>query len=288
MRHLLNAQGTAVGDAPLFLCGPTEGDGSIAVATSPLNLATIPLLLAAESNFVHGSRSVWVYFPQGLLRHPMAESNGYRDFVASTPQFLPHQCQGVTSMHEISEAVPYPGHSLFQESFFFCTIKNVRDDTGVGDIYVETVVDGNSRMAFAKVYSAQTAMNAVDLLKTRVLPFFERYGIAIERIFTRKGDEYCGLAPVHPFETFLATSHIQHSQVDPSSQKTNSLCEHFFHVLQRGFFTPALRKRFQQSIEMLQQDLDAFLENYNSRRTGFGPDAQDRPPLRVFLDAAGS
>jgi hypothetical protein len=246
------------------------------------------LLPPLESTFVQGSRSVWVYYPQGLLRRPMMESDVYRDSHAGTQRFLAHQCTGVTSMHEINEAVPYPGHSLFQESFFFCTIKNVGDDPGAGDIYVETAVDGNSRMAFAKIYSTRNPMNAVDLLKSRVVPFFEKYGVAIGRVFTPRSNEYCGLVPVHPFETFLSASQIQHLQLDRSGQITNSLCEEFFHVLQREFFTPALRKRFQQSLVSLQQDLDAFVETYNSLRTDFGTDAQERPPLRAFLDAAKS
>lgn len=188
-------------------------------------------------------------------------------------------------MNEISEGPPYPGHSLFQESFFFCRIKNVGDDPGVGDIYVETAVDGYSRMAFAKVHPEQNSMNAVDLLKTRVLPFFERYGVEIERVFTPKGAEYCGLAPVHPFETFLTTSKIQHLQMAPSTQLSDSPCEQLFHVLQHEFFTQELRKRFQQSVTILQRDLDIFVERYNSQRADLDADSQSHPPLRVFLDS---
>jgi hypothetical protein len=191
-------------------------------------------------------------------------------------------------MHENREAIPYPGHSVFQESFFFCTIKNIGDDRGAGDIYVETAVDGNSRMAFAKMCSARSAMNAADLLQTRVLPFFGHYGVPVERIFTPKTDEYYGLPPAHPFETLLVTSRIEHEQIGPAGNNENSLCEQFFHILQREFFSQALRKRFHQSVATLQADLDAFVEAYNSERTSFETDSQNRPPLRVFLDAAGS
>jgi hypothetical protein len=188
-------------------------------------------------------------------------------------------------MHETREATPYPGHSVFQESFFFCTIKNIGDDPGVSDVYVETAVDCNSHMAFAKICSARNAVNAADLLQTRVLPFFEHYGVVVERIFTPKTEEYNGLPPVHPFETLLITSHIEHQPIGMGGNTSNSLCEQFFHILQREFFTPALRKRFRQTIDMLQQDLDTFVEAYNSKRTSLETDTQDRPPLRVFLDA---
>jgi hypothetical protein len=190
-------------------------------------------------------------------------------------------------MHETREAAPYPGHSIFQESFFFCTIKNVRDDPGAGDVYVETAVDGNSRMAFAKICSSRNAMNAADLLQTMILPFFEHYGVVVERVITPKTVEYYGLPPVHPFETLLITSHIEHQHFDSAAHNTNSFCEQFFHVLQREFFTPALRKRFHQSVDTLQHDLDAFVKTYNSERISFEIDAENRPPLRVFLDAVG-
>ena len=191
-------------------------------------------------------------------------------------------------MHETSDVPPYPGHSLFQESFFFCKIKNVGDDPGAGDIYVETAVDGNSRLAFAKVYSEQNAMNAVDLLKTRVMPFFDTHGVSVERVFTPNKNEYFGLAPVHPFETFLSGSHIQHLGIDRFGQTAASLCEQFFNVLRQDFFSPALRKRFRQSLETLQKDLDSFMETYNSKPTRLGDDPQDRSPLRAFLDAVKS
>jgi hypothetical protein len=263
MRSHLNMYDVVVGDAP-------------------------SILPRAESSFTRDSRNLWVYHPQDFLRRPFAESDGYRDPVAGIRAFLPHRCQGETSMQTNCAVVPYPGHSLFQESFFFCTIKNVGDDPGAGDIYVETAVDGNSRMAFAKIYSARNAMNAVDLLASRVAPFFKDHGVAIERIFTPKSNEFCGLAPVHPYETILATSQIQHLQLDRPSLVAKSPCEEFFHVLQREFFTPGLRKKFQQSLASLQNDLDAFVEAYNSLRTDFGTDELGRPPLRAFLDAANS
>ena len=156
------------------------------------------------------------------------------------------------------------GHSLFQELFFFCTIKNVGDDPGMGCIYVETVVDRDSGIAFAKVYSAKNTMNALDILASRVVPFFERQRIAINEIHTRKTSEYCGLPSVHAFETFLATSHIQHLPMDQPSHPNNYLCEQFYRFLLKEFFLPALRRTFQVSLDDLQKGLDTFVEAHNA------------------------
>jgi hypothetical protein len=157
-----------------------------------------------------------------------------------------------------------PGHSLFQEMFFFCTIKKVADLPGSGCIYVETVVDRDSGISFAKVYSSKNAMNAVDILSSRVLPFFKRQGVAIKEIHTRNTTEYCGFVPVHPFETFLASAHIRHLPMEQLGRPGTYLCEEFYRRLLKDFFPSALRRKFPLSLRELQKDLDAFVEAYNA------------------------
>jgi len=129
---------------------------------------------------------------------------------------------------------------------------------------VEVIVSRDSGFSFAKVYSAKNAMNAVDILASRVLPFFQRHGMAIKEIHTHKTNEYCGLVPAHPFETFLASCHIQHLPINVPGQPYNYLCEQFFRFLQNKFFPAALRKTFHLSMDHLQQDLDTFVEAYNA------------------------
>jgi hypothetical protein len=126
------------------------------------------------------------------------------------------------------------------------------------------VVDRDSRIAFAKVYSAKNVMNASDIFVSRVMPFFERQGTAIKEIHTRKTSEYCGLLSVHPFESFLATRHIQHLPMDQPSHPNNFLCEQFYRFLLKEFFLPALRRTFQVSLDELQKGLDTFVQAYNA------------------------
>jgi hypothetical protein len=158
------------------------------------------------------------------------------------------------------------GHSLYQELFFFCTVKNVGDIPGAGCIYVETVVDRNSGNAFAKVYPSKNTMNAVDILESRVIPFFKRQDAVVREIHTRNTNEYCGLLSVHPFETFLADSHIQHLPKDQPGHPDNYLCEQFYRLSLKDFFLPALRMKYELSLGDLQRDLDKFVETYNAAR----------------------
>jgi hypothetical protein len=77
------------------------------------------------------------------------------------------------------------GHSLFQDSFFSCNVKNVGDVHGTGCMYVETVVDRDTGCAFAKVFPSRNAMNSVDILSSRVLPDFKEMGLTVREIQTR-------------------------------------------------------------------------------------------------------
>jgi len=160
------------------------------------------------------------------------------------------------------------GHTLFQEGFFFCTVMNVGDVPGPGCIYVETVVDGDSGFSFAKVYSAKNSVNSVDILASRVLPFYDRQGMAIKKIHTKKASEYCGLVCVHPYETFLSSSHIQHVPIGMLRQPYSFLCRQFYRLLFNSFFPRALRKTFQPSMITLQKDLDEFVDAYNAAQIG--------------------
>jgi hypothetical protein len=230
----------------------------------------IPSMPAARSTLAPGSRSMWAHYPGGLLRHPEAETGLCRDNLQEEPTRLAHS-SAVTKIepeeYKEEDVALHVGHSLFQELFFFCTVKNVGDAPGARCIYIETVVDRDSGLAFAKVYPSKNAMNAVDILASRVLPFFERRGVAIKEIHTRKTSEYCGLPPVHPFETYLFTSHIEHLPKSQPSHPDNFLCEQFYRFLLKEFFLPALRKTFRLSLDELQKDLDTFVEAYNSMQT---------------------
>jgi hypothetical protein len=228
----------------------------------------IPSMPTGEWTCAPASRSSWVYSPLRLLQRAVAESEQSMDPLLENPNILAHPFVGgkgeFDENREKDCAASNPGQSLFQEWFFFCRVKKVGDVPGTECIYVETVVDRDSGVAFAKVYPAKNAMNSVDILSSRVVPFFERQGHAISEIHTRKTSEYCGLPPAHPFETFLATSHIEHLEMDHTGPPYNHLCERFYRFLLKEFFPMALRKHFQLSLVEMQKELDVFVEAYNA------------------------
>jgi hypothetical protein len=202
------------------------------------------------------------------LRQPFQRSNTNLerplDQYPQQSRFCPYPSDGpADGLRESAKVADQPGHSLFQEMFFFCTIKKVADLPGSSCIFVETVVDRDSGISFAKVYSSKNALNAVDILASRVLPFFERRGVSIREIHTRQTAEYRGLPPVHAYEAFLAGAHIRHLPMEHFGQSCNYLCEEFYRRLLKNFFSAALRK-FPLSLRDLQKDLDTFVEAYNA------------------------
>lgn len=230
----------------------------------------MPFLPASESPYENSSRPAWVHYPKHLLEHPEAGSEQYTDRLPEKSDSLAQPSTSgkgvVDEGRKREEATPQSSRSLFQEMFFFCTVKNVGDVSGTGCIHVETVVDRDSGVAFAKVYSTRNAMNAVDILASRVMPFFKRKGIAIKEIHTRKTSEYCGVPLAHPFETFLATSQIRHMPMDHPGHPHAHVCEQFYRFLLKEFFPAALRKTFRLSLDELQKDLDTFIDAYNARQ----------------------
>ena len=167
----------------------------------------IPFLPASESPIEDPSRPVWVYYPKRHLERPETRLEQYMDHLPGKSGFHALQSTGGKIVLDKEtgkeDAAARPGHSLFQDVFFFCTIKKVGDIPATACIYVETVIDRDSGVAFAKVYSAKSAMNAVDILATRVMPFFKREGVAIKDVHTRRTSEYCGFLMAHSYETFL-------------------------------------------------------------------------------------
>jgi hypothetical protein len=244
-----------------------------------------PNSFSTASHFNASSSHVWVYYPAGLQAHQHVLSPN--DVSEPRSSFF-RECRAGQFDPGNNEVAPYPGQSLIQESFFVCTVKDIGDIPEAGNIYVQVVIDTNCQLAFAKVYSSENAMSAVDILKDRVLPFYKRNSVAIERVITRRTATYCGLSPIHPFETFLAVAHIEHQSVDPSLEMPSLICEQFHQDLLKEFFAPTLHKTFQVSLGKLQKELDHFLEYYNHERPDFGPGMQGRPPLRVFQDSLKS
>ena len=153
-----------------------------------------------------------------------------------------------------------PGYCGAQDTFYVGTLK------GVGRIYQQTFIDTYTKVGFAKLYTEQTPITAADLLNDRVVPFFEQHGIALSRVLTDRGTEYCGQVDRHPYELYLAVGDIDHTRTKTKSPQTNGICERLNKTLLNELYRVAFRQRLYSTLEDLQGDLDTFLDDYNTQR----------------------
>lgn len=92
----------------------------------------------------------------------------------------------------------HPGYLGAQDTYYVGHLK------GVGRIYQQTFIDTYSRVAFAKLYTYKTAITAADALNDNVLPWFEQQEVALLRVLTDRGTEYCGKPENHAYQLYLA------------------------------------------------------------------------------------
>jgi len=174
-----------------------------------------------------------------------------------------------------------PGELLNQDTFFWGTLK------GVGKVYVQVVVDVFCSVAFAKVYNSKMPITAVDLLYDRVLPFYESLGIRVEAVLTDNGREFCGRSDQHPYQLLLALEGVEHRTTKVRSPRTNGFVERMNRTLLDECFRVAGRNTWYTEVAEIQHDLDAFLDEYNLRRTHQGYRLQGRTPAQALRDALG-
>src|SRR5437660_3738405 len=103
----------------------------------------------------------------------------------------------------------HPGYCGAQDTFYVGNLK------GVGRIYQQTFIDTYTKVSFAKLYDRKTPITAAEILNDRVLPFFEDHGIALSRVLTDRGSEFCGNPERHEYELYLAVEDIDHSAPRP-------------------------------------------------------------------------
>ena len=228
-----------------------------------------------------GVRCVWLRhelatFKQRLraLERKMAESGG---MVLTEAQVvaLERKRDDDLACGEIETA--HPGYLGSQDTFYVGTLK------GVGRIYQQTFVDTYSKWAAAKLYTTKTPITSADLLNDRVLPSFEEQGMGVLRILTDRGTEFCGKAEQHDYELFLAVNDIEHTKTKARHPQTNGICERFHKTILNEFYQVAFRKKIYHSLEELQQDLDVWIDEFNTQRTHQGKMCCGRTPFATML-----
>ena len=173
----------------------------------------------------------------------------------------------------------HPGYLGAQDTYYVGYIK------GVGKIYQQTFIDTYTRVAFAKLYDRKNALVAADMLNDKVLPFYQQQEVQLLRVITDRGTEYCGAREHHEYELYLTIEDIDHTKTKAKSPQTNGICERFHRTLQDEFYAIAFRKKMYDSIDLLQQDLDIWMDHYNNERPHSGRYCYGKTPMETFIDS---
>ncbi len=173
----------------------------------------------------------------------------------------------------------HPGYLGSQDTYYVGNIK------GVGRIYQQTFIDTYSRVAFAKLYTSKHAITSADILNDRVIPFFEEHQIPLLRVLTDRGTEYNGKRENHEYELYLSLESIEHSRTQVRHPQSNGICERLHRTMQEEFYAIAFRKKLYDKLELLQKDLDEWLNFYNNERPHSGRYCFGKTPMQTFLES---
>jgi transposase InsO family protein len=152
------------------------------------------------------------------------------------------------------------GYGGAQDPFSVGTLK------GVGRVYQQTFLDTYSKVAFVKLYDRKTPLTAAAWLNDRVVPFFDTQGVPLSRVLTDRGTEYCGSPERHEYELYLAIENLDHTRTPVKRPQTHGICERFHKTILNEFSRSAFRKKIYETLEDLQTDADAWLQESNEQR----------------------
>jgi transposase InsO family protein len=78
---------------------------------------------------------------------------------------------------------------------------------------------------------------------------------------------------------------MEHTRTKTKHPQTTGICERFNKPVLDECSRVAFRRKFDEQLESLQADLDAFVDEYNHRRPHQGRWCYGQTPMQTFLDS---
>ena len=155
--------------------------------------------------------------------------------------------------------------------------------------YLLVAIDRATRWVHMEVITDKTAETTARFIREvyRLCP------IKIQTILTDNGKEFTDRFTAngereptgkHRFDKACTTLAIEHRLIPPKHPQTNGICERFHKTILNEFYQVTFRKKLYDSLEMLQKDLDEWLDYYNNERTHQGKMCCGRTPMETLID----
>ena len=139
-------------------------------------------------------------------------------------------------------------------------------------MYLHAVVDTYGSSAFGFLHVSNQPEAEVPVLHNDVLPFYRRLELEVKAVLTDNGREFCGTEK-HPNELYLDLNGTEHRRTKVRNPKTKGFVERFSGTVPEEFY---------DSVEALQQDLNAGLRHYNTERPHLRYRNQGRRPIETI------
>jgi hypothetical protein len=108
------------------------------------------------------------------------------------------------------------------------------------------------------------------LLNDQVGPFFDSQEVALHRILTDRGTEYCGSPDSQEYELYLASENSDHTRPKGKSPQTNGRVARLPKTMRTEFSRIPFRKKIYTTLAELQADLDEWLRYSHDERVHQG------------------
>jgi transposase InsO family protein len=165
-----------------------------------------------------------------------------------------------------------PGDLVALDTFYVGQLK------GIGKVYQLTAIDTTTRWAVAElVVGDKTAQAAADFLDT-VIERLAAVGIELTGVLTDNGPEFVG----RDFTGHLTARTIDHHRTPPRSPNHNAVCERFQGTALDEFYRPAFHRQRFDRLRDLDNQLQGWLDRYNTRRRNHSEFMRGRTPLQVL------
>ena len=172
----------------------------------------------------------------------------------------------------------HTGDLVAVDTFFVGHLK------GVGKVYLQSAIDCHSRYAWGRLYTSKLPVTAVHLMNNEVRPTFDAHDATITTVLSDNGREFCGRGDRHPYELFLQLEGITHRTTRVRRPQSNGFVERLHRTLLDEHFRVMGRKKFYETTEEMQVDLDTYLKTYNHNRPHQGRGMNGRTPMKAFTD----